>query len=654
MINSHSKRRYALVSLALLTIFFNSMLQGQRVNAQADNPDGVVQLTGSVTVTNRFVLEDRAEPMMALIDLTAFIKRDPDMKSLYPDQTIASLQGDLATGAKFAMQLPIEPRAQINDVSNGKGTGKGVAVFALDFDTNVLGDAFLGPYELKGWPNGLDALTLDPGTNEVNGGRIVVWAPDSTEMFPTDFGTDGKLFTADDPVGALSAGWTVIDLDQKPFQQIRSKSVEMPVVEGSAAENDLSKLSYTAAFDALVKDLRVRYVFTEFKKINWDALVADIRPQVVKAENDKDLTEFNVAMLHFSASFHDGHLAAGLPNDFYNQQTGGGLGLVLGQTDSGDVIVRIAVPNDPADKAGIKKGATILQWNGLPIKQAIDQSELLFQNESSPTGILLAKLLFLTRSPIGTKVTVQFQNPGDSQPQTAGLSSIDERDSLYESTTYPAHNPGEPPVLPLLLQGGIGYIRINSFFGDSVLINRSWEAALMSFNDLGVTSLIIDVRANGGGSGLLASYFAGSFYTAPYELNETYQADKNGKFVYQGKDIIQPAPVQWDKPVAVLVGPDCASACEIFSAAMAHDPKHLIVGRYPTAGVEAGVAPWTLPGNISFQAPIERIQYPDGKIFLEGVGVVPNVKVPLTVDTMTSADDPDLNEAARALIAMTK
>ncbi len=403
-----------------------------------------------------------------------------------------------------------------------------------------------------------------------------------------------------------------------------------------------------------MKDLRVRYVFTQFKKINWDAIISEIRPQVAKAEKDKDQGEFNVAMLRFSAKFHDGHLAVATPEDYTKQQTGGGLGLVLGQTDAGDVIARAVVADEPADKAGIKKGAKILAWNNKLIKQAIDQSELLFQSESSPSGILLAKLLFLTRSPLGTKVSVKFQNPGDSATQTANLVSVDERDSFYLSSTYPPHNPAEPAVRPVLLQGGIGYVRVNSFFGDSVLINRSWEDALASFKDLGVTSLIIDVRANGGGSGVLARYFAGSFYTQSFELSESYQADSNGKFIYIGKDMIDPAPVQWDKPVAVLIGPDCASACEIFSAAMAHDSKHLIVGRYPSAGVEAGVAPWTLPGKISFQAPIERIQYPDGKVFLEGVGVVPNVKVPLTVETMTADDDPDLNAAAQALTDLTK
>jgi len=37
-------------------------------------------------------------------------------------------------------------------------------------------------------------------------------------------------------------------------------------LRGEAAENDLSNLSYTEAFDALVKDLRIRYTFNGLQK----------------------------------------------------------------------------------------------------------------------------------------------------------------------------------------------------------------------------------------------------------------------------------------------------------------------------------------------------------------------------------------------------
>src|SRR5260221_1394641 len=166
---------------------------------------------------------------------------------------------------------------------------------------------------------------------------------------------------------------------------------------------------------------------------------------------------------------------------------------------------------------------------------------------------------------------------------------------------------------------------------------------------LGVPALIIDMRQNGGGSALLARYFAGSFYKETFTLDKSFYANTSGKFIYVGKDDVQAAPVQWDKPVAVLIGPACASACEIFVAALAHDPQHLVVWRYPTAGVEAGVEPWTLPEELYFQAPTLQIQTPDGQIFLEGVGVVPNVKVPDTVEDLLYNHEQELAAAEKAL-----
>lgn len=616
--------------------------------AQTSTDEGVTAVTGTVTVTNPFVLEDAAEPFMALVDLTAFIKRDRDARLPFPDQTVAGVNGDLAKGAKFNMPLPIEPRGQLNDVSNGKGDSKGVMVFALDFDTNAVGDSFLGPYEWTGWPGGLDSLQFDPGTYEVSAGQMLVWAPDDKQMFPTAYGDDGKLFTKDDPVGALAKGWSVVNLDKKPFELIRSHSVEVPILEGLSANNDLSKLSYTQAFDALVKDLRVRYTFTEYKKIDWDALVKDIRPLVERAEQAKDKEAFNVAMARFAARFKDGHLSVQLPQQYFAAQTEGGIGLVLGQADDGTVIARIIVDKTPASDAGIKPGAVITEWNGKPIEQALSETELLFTTQSSPHGIRLQQLRYITRAPAGTTFTVKFKNPGEDE-KTVDLKTIKERTSFALSSTRIAAPPEEMPITVKLLPSGKGYIKIDTFSGDSVLLTRSWEWAINKMIDLKATGLIIDMRQNGGGSGLLARYMAGSFYTQGFVLAQSFQADKTGKFVYVGKDRVDPAPVQWDGPVAVLVGPNCYSACEIFAAAVAHDSNHLIVGRYPTGGVEAGVEPWTLPDGLYFQAPVVQIQYPDGKIFLEGVGVVPNVKVPVTTQSLLSKDDLELPAAEKAL-----
>ncbi len=625
---------------------------------------GVTQIHGAIRVTNRFELSSTDESIVALLDLTAFIKRDRNLTLPYADQTSAGIYTDpgrgtldARAGGRYTIPLPIEPRGTINNVAHGQG-GAGVMAFSVDFFTNEIGDPFFGPFEFTGWSNGNDGLAFDQGTGEVNQGEFLVWSPDDNELFPTGFGPDGKLFTDDDPVGPLKHGWTVIKVfadKKKPFQQIRTAHTEVPILEGLYANNDLSNLSYTAAFDELVKQLRIRYVFTDFKHMDWDKIVKDIRPLVQKADKDESSDEFSTAIVKFTAEFHDGHVGTdALTSRYFSQQGAGGLGLVLGELDDGTVIAREVVPKLPAAKAGIKAGAAIIQWNGQPIAKAIAKTPLLFVTESSPIPTLLQQLVWIERSRENTTVNIQFQNPGDKTPQTVKLASVKENVSLQDAPLVKDPNLLDMPLTYKLLQQGdkyYGYIQVTTFEADDVYLTRAWENALNAFKRFGApVGLIVDMRENGGGNGNLATYFAGSFYTSPFEQFDILQADTSGNFISQGKQMILPAPVQWTNPVAVLVGPDCASACEIFSGAVAHDPNHLIVGYYPSAGIEAGVEAWTLPEDVYFQAPVERLVDPTTQQpYLEGVGVQPNVKVPVTAANLLSKDDAQIAAAEQAL-----
>jgi C-terminal processing protease CtpA/Prc len=652
MLRFHSPLR-----LAAALAFFLAAVPVLGISAQdnrADNSQGVAVVKGSFKITNQFYLETKTEPLVVLMDMTAFLKRDHDMKLPFPDQTVAGVQGEADEGYSYEMHLPVVPRGRLNDVSHGKSTGKGVEIFTVDFDYNDMGDPFLGPYEWSGWSTSNNSMLYDPGTNEATSGKLLVWAPDGNEIFPTNFGPDGKLLTDDDPVGPIAQGWTLVNVDKNGFGFVRDETVDVPLEEGMSANNDLSDKNYVEAFDALVQDLKIRYTFNEYKKIDWDSIVKDIRPLIVQAEADSSKQEFQVAMVRFAARFHDGHLSVELPGDYYRQQVIGGVGLALGQTDEGAVLVRYITRNSPADKAGIKLGALITEWNGKPIQDVLNTFELLFASASSPHGILLEKLRYLTRGPLGTRFQLTYKNPGEAE-KSIELTTVREVESLLQGGGQSQDKPAEMPVTSQLLPSGLGYIKVSTFFADPVLLTHSWEFAIKTMNQLKVKGLIIDMRTNGGGWGNVSTYFAGSFYKESFTLDKSYQADKNGKFLFVGSDIVDPAPVQWTGgPVAVLIGPSCASACEIFAAAMAHDPKHYIVGNYPTAGVEAGVEAWTLPDDVYFQAPVSQLQDPEGKIFLEGIGVPPNVKVPVTAETLLSKEDEILKVAEDTLLTAAK
>lgn len=637
-----------LVVLGLLVSMLGAVGAG-RTAAQAD-ATGVTTLTGSVTVTNPYILGAYLENYVALIDMTGFVKRDRELPLPDFTQVTTGLVGDWGQGATFTLPLPIAPRGTINDVGRGEG-GSGVQVYSVDAQANVEGDPYLGPDEYVGWSTELTSLATTVDTGEVTGGRLVVWAPDAAQRFPTEFGPDGLLFTADDPLGPIAAGWTVVDLDARPFAQLREPTVDVPIIEGDAGLKDLSNLTYTQAFDQLITELRRRYPFTGFKQLDWNAIVAEVRPRVEQAERDGDPLAFNLAIVRLTQLMKDGHVSVSLPGEYLSQQFGGQLGLYLGITDDDRIVLRCVSAGSPGANAGLQPAAEILTWNEQPAADAVAAVEPI-SSHSNDQGRTLERLSLVQRMPVGTKVAISYRNPGAAEPQTAELAAVPESPGDGAGPCgQETDDPAEMPVIVEVLPSGLGYIQVNTFADDLLLMTHAWEWALRRLAGLGVPGLIIDVRLNGGGSGQTALSFAGSFYDQPFVLNEAILIDEAGTTIAVGEERVTPSPVRWERPVAVLINPGCASACEIFAAAMARDPRHLIVGRTPSAGVEAGVLPWLLPDRLYFQAPVVALRNPDGSIFLEGVGVIPNVPVPNTPENLLlgPGEDAALDLAVKAV-----
>jgi C-terminal processing protease CtpA/Prc len=646
-IGSSFARGWRWPAVILLALAMLPPLSPALTHAQADG--GVETLTGTVTVSNPMLIRVLSEPFVNLTDLTAFVKRDLRMPLPSPVQITANLQGDLHKGASFRMDLPIRPEGATNDLGHGEG-GSGVQVYALDFQNNTSGDPFLDPIEMRGWPTALSSLKVAVGTNEVTGGDVIVWAADDRERFPTGFGPDGKLFTADDPVGPIPQGWTVVDLDKQPFAQVRTDTVAVPMIEGQAGLKDLSNLSYSDAFDRLVEELRTRYPFTKAKGLDWDAIVAAIRPEVVAAERAHDQNAYNIALMHLAIAMHDGHAAVDPPANYVVDHFGGGVGIALGQNDDGAIVIRCVQAGSPAAKAGISPGSILTEWNGAPAAEAATKVDQLF-SESTDAGLQRQRLRLLPRMPVGSSVPVSWRPPGADADKTATLTGVLDPYGLDKPCDLDLTDPGEFPITAKMLPGNIGYIKVDTFADNLAMLTAAWEWSLRSLDQLGATALIVDVRDNGGGVTRLATYFAGSFYDRTFTLSRRVFVDASGADVVSGVDQVEPAPVQWRKPVAVLIGSDCASACELFAAAMAHEPSHLIVGQSPTAGVEGGVVPWMMPGHIQFRAPQVGFEDASGKVFLEGSGVAPNVKAPTTTESLVlpPANDVVLQAAEQAL-----
>ena len=621
---------------------------------------GPVLLTGEFEYTNDFYPEGYAyEQAVSLIEMTGFITRDEEWEVPVESQVLGYLNMDTENNTgTYRLSLPARPAGTMNDVDQDSKKEAGVQVFAVEYTPNWTGGPFYvadDPY--IGWPSYLASVTVDTeNQDEVTGGRLVVWAPDADQEFPTGFGEDGLLFSADDPIGPIPAGYSVVDLDSDPFMLIRDEVVDLTLYEPSdVAVKDFSDQTYTEAFDSMFDIISKEYAFNgvKDKAPDWEALYADIYPRIEQAEKDADAYAYFLAMRDFSLAFKDGHVGfdGGDLNVEYNRANiTGGYGFSIRELDDGRSIVVFVLEGGPADMAGMKVGAELLAVDGVDTADAISAVEP-FSTQSTDYGRRYEQTIFLLHGPVGVDKELTFANPGDSS-ETVTLTSVWEMDSLLATYLGGEYDDFVLPVEYDILDSDIGYIKINSNSDDLNLSYRIFERALQIFQDYGLTSLIIDMRLNFGGAPLGV---AGYFYDEDITLGQLeYYSDLTGKFEPEGDpDRIIPMQEQYAfDEIVLLVDQFCFSACEIEAYGLSQVPNVTVMGQFPTGGVEAETArgDFELPEGMSITLPTGRFILPDGSIMLEGVGVVPDIHIPVDEDTVLSEDDLVLQAAEMHLL----
>ena len=618
-------------------------------------PPGPVLITGGFEYTNDFVVETYyVEHAVGLLDMTGFVLRDKEWELPVESQVLGYMDLDAENdSATYRLSLPAVPEGLFNDVDNDNKKEKGLQIFTIGYNPNLTGGVFSeGDDRSLGWPGYLASIKTDSeNQDEVKGGKLIIWAVDSMQEFPSDFGADGLLFTEDDPVGQVPAGYSVVDLDQSPFSFNTDQIVDITLYEpDDIAVKDFSDLSYTEAFDAFFEVVRKEYAFNGFegKQPDWDAVYADLQPKVVSAEDEGDAYGYFLALREFSLAFDDGHVGLN-GGDFdyqYNEENIlGGYGFSVRELDDGRVIVVFILQGGAADQAGMQVGAEIVKFNGDPVGEALDKVPP-FQPQSTDYGTRYEQTVFLTRGGIDEPATVTFKNPG-AEAKTAQMVSVYEVDSLM--AVY-LGGPYDEFVLPAeyeLLPSGAGYIKINSNYDDLGLLIRVFERALATFEEIGVPGIIIDMRLNFGGAPL---GLAGFLYDQDIQLGQLeYYSDKTGQFEPEGpRDKVYPNEniYSFDKMV-LLVDQFCFSACEIESYGFSQVPGMEVMGQFPTAGVEGETArgEFLLPEGIEFGVPTGRFTLPDGSIFLEGEGVQPTIRIPVDEHSVLSGEDVVLQNA---------
>ncbi len=237
----------------------------------------------------------------------------------------------------------------------------------------------------------------------------------------------------------------------------------------------------------------------------------------------------------------------------------------------------------PAAKAGVESGDIFVEIDGKDVS-----------NET--TDEIVQKV----RGPAGTEVELGFRRHGQAKPVrlTVTRGSIDIID--VESAILPQN---------------VGYVSIRSFANARVF--DQLDAALNSLKEQGVSSLVLDLRNNGGGLLDQGIRVADEFLSS-------------GDIVFQRargvtQRLAEADPASFDLPMVVLVNRNSASASEIVAGALQDNGRAEVVGE-TTYGKGVGQSVISLPNGGQLVYLSFEWLTPDRRS-INKKGIIPDVKV---------------------------
>jgi carboxyl-terminal processing protease len=325
-----------------------------------------------------------------------------------------------------------------------------------------------------------------------------------------------------------------------------------------------------------------------------------------------------------------------------NGQRTGSIGIAIeGRCDNGtvcpsgqpatEVVIEDVLVNQPAAQAGLRNGDVLIAVNGHALSSL-----------AASVSEQLGKVSALVRGPAGTEVMVTVQRKGTTLNVTARRADLN-IPSVYSRRF-----------------GQTLYLQVTGFdtgTGDSA------KAMLRSGIRGGATSIVLDLRGNGGGFVSEAQTLASQFLTV--SSTERDVSVRRGRMSAGGgpgsaqsvqHDVILPDGVAQSQPLAVLIDGSTASAAEIVSAALHDYARGTLVG-VKTFGKGSVQLDFPLLDGSDLHLTVERWYGPNGET-IDGNGIPPDQTVALSspdsrfrldTESADATQDPQLQAALSRL-----
>ena len=221
--------------------------------------------------------------------------------------------------------------------------------------------------------------------------------------------------------------------------------------------------------------------------------------------------------------------------------------------DSYRVMISGPYEDMPAMKAGLKDGDIILSVDDEDVTQLKDG------NISDPGygGKLTSKVSSMLKGMAGTEVKIKVERTGEKKPLEFKIV----RENIHVNSV---------PYFGVV-ENNVGYISFSGFTDKSA---QEVKKAIIELKKQGVTSLILDLRGNGGGileeAVQLVNFFVPRGEVVLSTKGKLKQADR----IYR----TTLSPIDTEIPLAVLIDRRSASASEIVSGALQDMDRAVVIG----------------------------------------------------------------------------
>lgn len=286
-----------------------------------------------------------------------------------------------------------------------------------------------------------------------------------------------------------------------------------------------------------------------------------------------------------------------------------GIGVTVRQdTSTGYVIVEQVNKNGPAYNAGVQAQDVIMEVDGEDTaKLGLQDTVSAIKKDEEPV------VLTILRNGKTMEITV------------------DKSQIVMETVTWE------------MKENKIGYIAVSQFVENT---SEQFNEALTSLSEEGMSSLIIDLRDNGGG--LLTACLDMVSRFVPDEKLIVYTEDKDGNRTKYNSDSVDVLNL----PIVLLVNENSASASEIMTGCLKDYGIATVVGETTYGkGIVQNIMP--LPDGSAVKMTVSKYYTPHGNDIHE-VGITPDITVEMDDEEWTAAQkdekkDTQLQEAYQVL-----